>query len=71
MPEITKLGESKSAISKLINSKPINKTAAKVSKQYRNICPYCRESFINLQAMKLHVKECHPIHDIIMNCKDE
>lgn len=61
-----RLKESKSVISKLINSNPIDKIAAKVSRKYRHSCPYCKQYFVNPKALKLHIKESHPIHDIIL-----
>lgn len=64
---ITKrLQAARSAVNKLVNSKPINQTAAKVSNQYRLSCPYCKELFVNSKAMKLHIKERHPVHNIIL-----
>lgn len=67
LESITKnLKESKSAISKLVNSDPIDKVAAKVSKKYRHPCPYCKQYFINPKALKMHIKESHPVHSIIL-----
>jgi hypothetical protein len=68
---IKNLKESTSAVHKLSEAKPINKTAAKVTKSRYKSCPYCSRVFLNKAAVNLHVRDVHPEHFKIIGKKFE
>jgi hypothetical protein len=52
-------GVQRSPLSRLVDADPINVTASRVSQQFGDVCPYCRQTFRNPNALTLHVKERH------------
>ena len=52
-------GEQRSPLMRLIDAQPIDATASRVSQQFGDVCPYCRQAFRNPNALTLHVKERH------------